>query len=31
MLWYGTLQTARTLGIGDSLVFSPGALTLVLS
>jgi hypothetical protein len=31
MLWYGTLQTARTLAIGDQLVFAAGALTLVLS
>jgi hypothetical protein len=31
MLWYGTLQTARTIGIGDSLVIAAGALTLTLS
>lgn len=31
MLWYGTLQTARTFGIGDSLVVAAGALTLTLS
>ncbi len=31
MLWYGTLQTARTIGIGDSLVFAAGALALTLS
>lgn len=31
MLWYGTLQTARTFGIGDSLVVAAGALQLVLS
>jgi hypothetical protein len=29
-LWYGTLQTARTFGIGDSLVIAAGALTLTL-
>jgi hypothetical protein len=31
MLLYGTLQTARTFGIGDSLVFAPGALTATLA
>jgi len=31
MLWYGTLQTARTIGIGDSLVVAAGALTVTLS
>jgi hypothetical protein len=31
MLWYGTLATARTFGIGDSLVIAAGALTLTLS
>ena len=31
MLWYGTLQTARTFGIGDSLVISAGSLTVTLS
>lgn len=30
-LWYGTLQTARTIGIGDSLVVAAGALTLTIS
>lgn len=30
MLAYGTLQTARTYGIGDSLVFAPGALIITL-
>ncbi len=30
-LVYGTLQTVRTFGIGDSLVFATGALTVVLS
>jgi hypothetical protein len=31
MLWYGTLQTARTILIGDSLVVAAGALTITLS
>lgn len=31
MLWYGTLATARTFGIGDSLVVAPGALIVTLS
>ena len=31
MLWYGTLAVARTSGIGDSLVFNPGALTITLA
>ena len=31
MLWYGTLATARTFGIGDTLVFSAGALTITMS
>ncbi len=31
MLFEGTLQTARTFGIGDSLVFAVGALTVTLS
>lgn len=31
MLWYGTLQTARTIGIGDSLVVAAGALALTLA
>jgi hypothetical protein len=30
MLWYGTLQTARTYGIGDSLVLAAGALAITL-
>lgn len=30
MCWYGTLQTARTLGIGDSLVMNAGALVITL-
>lgn len=31
MLYYGTLQTARTIGIGDQLVVAAGALTITLS
>lgn len=31
MLFYGTLQTARTLGIGDSLVMNAGALTITMA
>lgn len=31
LLWYGTLATARTFGIGDTLIFAPGALTMTLS
>ncbi|HVX90634.1 MAG TPA: hypothetical protein VHC20_03280, partial [Candidatus Paceibacterota bacterium] len=31
MLWYGTLQTARTILVGDSLVLSAGALIITLS
>lgn len=31
MLWYGTLLTARTILVGDSLVFSAGALTITMS
>lgn len=31
ILWYGTLATARTLGIGDSLVFATGSLVTSLS
>lgn len=31
MLWYGTLQTARTVGVGDSLVIAAGALIVTLS
>lgn len=30
MLWYGTLATPRTLGVGDSLVIAAGALTVTL-
>ena len=31
MLWYGTLATARTVGVGDSLVIASGALTVSLA
>ena len=31
MLWYGTLTTARTVGVGDSLVIAAGALTVSLA
>jgi len=31
MLWYGLLATARTVGIGDSLVIASGALTITLA
>ena len=31
MWWYGTLATARTLGVGDSLVFNAGSLVHTLS
>ena len=31
MLLYGTLQTARTIGIGDTLIVSVGALIITLS
>lgn len=31
MLWYGTLQTARTIGIGDTLIVAAGALIITLS
>jgi hypothetical protein len=31
MLWYGTLATARTFGIGDTLIFAAGALIFTLS
>jgi len=31
ILWYGSLATARTLAIGDSLVFATGSLTITLS
>jgi len=31
-MWlFGTLQTARTVGVGDSLVVAAGALTITLS
>ena len=31
VLWYGTLATARTFGIGDTLIYAPGALTMTAS
>ena len=31
LLWYGTLTSARTVSIGDSLVIAAGALTITLS
>lgn len=31
MLWYGLLATARTIGVGDSLVMASGAMTISLS
>lgn len=31
MLFYGTLLTARTVGINDALVFLPGALSITLA
>lgn len=31
MLWYGTLQTARTVASGDTLIVAAGALVLTLS
>lgn len=31
MLWYGTLQTARTIGIGDTLIVTSGALIITLA
>lgn len=31
LLFYGTLATARTVGVGDSLVIASGALTCALS
>lgn len=31
MLWYGTLQTARTVGVGDTLIIAAGALIITLS
>jgi len=30
-LWYGNLAAARTMAIGDQLVFLPGALTITLA
>lgn len=31
MMWYGTLQTARTVAPGDLLIVAAGALTVTLS
>lgn len=31
MLFYGTLATARTVGVGDSLVIASGALTAAIA
>jgi len=31
MWWFGTLATARTLGVGDSLVFNAGSLVHTLT
>jgi len=31
MLMYGTLATARTVGVGDSLVINSGALTAIMT
>jgi hypothetical protein len=31
MLYYGLLATARTLGVGDSLVFAAGSITITLA
>lgn len=31
LLFYGTLATARTVGVGDSLVIASGALTCAIS
>lgn len=31
MLWYGTLQTARTIGVGDTLIIAAGALVVTMS
>lgn len=30
-LWYGTLATARTFGVNDTLIFAAGALILTIS
>lgn len=30
-LWYGTLATARTFAIGDTLIFAAGAMILTIS
>ncbi len=31
LLWYGTLATARTLGVGDSLVIASGSILVTLA
>lgn len=31
LLYYGTLATARTVGVGDSLVINSGALTVLMT
>lgn len=31
MLWYGTLATARTFGVNDTLIFAAGSLILTIS
>lgn len=31
LLWYGTLTTPRTVGVGDSLIIASGALTVSLA
>lgn len=31
LLWYGTLATARTLGVGDSLVVPTGSILVTLA
>ena len=31
MLWYGTLATIRTLGVGDSLIINAGSLVISLA
>jgi hypothetical protein len=30
LLWYGTLATARTFGVNDTLIFIAGALTMTI-
>jgi hypothetical protein len=31
ILLFGSLQTPRTFGVGDSMVFAPGALVVALT